>query len=76
VGVTPADLVSVRASCEIWTISALAGLLSAGLTFGPMAKAPWLPGFAYWLIPLAIWARGPVARVLTRSNRVDDKNFA
>ncbi|HWU81326.1 MAG TPA: TMEM175 family protein [Caulobacter sp.] len=75
-GVESANLVSIRASFEIWTISASAGLLSAALTFGPMARTPWLPGFAYWLIPLAIWMREPIGRLLARNRRVDDKNFA
>jgi len=65
-GVEPADRTNVRASFQIWTISAAAGLVSAALTFGPMAKAPWLPGFAYWLIPLAIAPRGPVGRLFAR----------
>jgi hypothetical protein len=74
-GVAPANRASLRASFEIWTISATAGLVSAALTFGPMAKAPWLPGFAYWLIPVAIGLREPVGR-LVRGRRVDEKNFA
>lgn len=42
----------------IWLISSLAGLSSALLAaFGPMRQAPWLPGVAYWLIPVAIWVR-------------------
>ncbi|UAL11189.1 TMEM175 family protein [Caulobacter segnis] len=65
-GVDPADRVNVRANCQIWTISAVAGLVSAALTFGPMARTPWLPGFAYWLIPLAIALRGPVGRLFAR----------
>lgn len=65
-GVAPANQADVRASFEIWSLSGGAGLVSAALTFGPMAKAPWLPGMAYWLIPLAIAARGPIGRWLAR----------
>lgn len=42
----------------IWLISSLAGIASALLAaLGPMQQAPWLPGMAYWLIPLVIWLR-------------------
>jgi hypothetical protein len=57
-GVAPADLVIIRANLEIWSIAATAGLTSVVLTFAPMARAPWLPGLAYWLIPIAIGLRG------------------
>lgn len=57
-GVAPADLASIRSSLEIWLIAAAAGLASVVLTFGPMARTPWLPGMAYWLIPIAIGLRG------------------
>ena len=47
----------------IWLISSLAGLFSALLAvFGPMRQAPWLPGVAYWLIPIAIWIRLALVR--------------
>ena len=52
----------VRASHEIWLIAAGAGLLSAGLTMGPFARIEWLPGFAYWLIPVAIGLRAWLIR--------------
>ncbi|NQE63374.1 TMEM175 family protein [Caulobacter sp. RHG1] len=47
----------IQASHEIWLIVAASGLLSAALTLGPFARVPWLPGFAYWLIPAAIGLR-------------------
>jgi hypothetical protein len=75
-GIVAENVDWVRMSFQIWTICAGSGLVSAALTFGPMAQAPWLPGFAYWLIPLAIWLRGPVGRLLSRKPRVDEKNFA
>lgn len=65
-GVAPDSLEAIRLSRDIWSIAAIAGLVSAGLTFGPMAAAPWLPGCAYWLIPLAIALRGPVSRLFAR----------
>ena len=40
---------------DIWGICAVAGLVSAGLAALPLlARMPWLPGFAYWLIPAGI----------------------
>lgn len=40
---------------DIWGICAASGLLSAGLAALPLLRhAPWLPGFAYWLIPAGI----------------------
>lgn len=47
--------VELARSRDIWTISAAAGILSAALAATPLlASAPWLPGFAYWLIPAGI----------------------
>lgn len=57
-GVTPEGAAIASASAQIWTIVASAGVLSALLTFAPLQRAPWLPGFAYWSIPVAIWIRG------------------
>ena len=65
-GVAPENLTQIRFSFEIWALASITGLLSAALTFGPMARAPWLPGFAYWLIPVVIGLRGPVGRLLAR----------
>lgn len=56
-GVASGDIPALRESARIWAICASAGLLSAALTFGPLAKAPWLPGLAYWLIPLSVLIR-------------------
>jgi hypothetical protein len=40
---------------DIWGICAVAGLVSAGLAALPLlSRMPWLPGFAYWLIPAGI----------------------
>ncbi|WP_370237826.1 TMEM175 family protein [Brevundimonas sp.] len=40
---------------DIWGICAFAGLVSAGLAALPLLRhMPWLPGFAYWLIPAGI----------------------
>lgn len=65
-GVAASDVISIRTSFQIWLLSACAGLLSALLTFGPMARAPWLPGLAYWLIPIGVALRDPLARHLAR----------
>jgi len=57
-GATPSERARARDLAIMWTICGAAGLLSALLAkVGPMRVAPWLPGVAYWLIPLAIWAR-------------------
>lgn len=74
-GVEAKSLASIRMSRDVWLIAATAGLVSAALTFGPMAAAPWIPGFAYWLIPLALVLREPIRRRILRAP-VDDKNFA
>lgn len=75
-GVAPADRELVRSGFEIWSLSAVAGLVSAALTFGPMAKAPWLPGFAYWLIPVGIWLRGPIRRRLRPPPPAEERRHA
>jgi hypothetical protein len=42
----------------IWAISGAGGAASALLAAaGPIRHVPWLPGMAYWLIPLGIWLR-------------------
>ncbi|WP_297511210.1 TMEM175 family protein [uncultured Caulobacter sp.] len=63
-GVAPESHRSIRISIEVWTISSIAGLLSAALTFTPAAS--WAPGFAYWLIPVAITLREPLRRAWSR----------
>lgn len=40
---------------DIWVLCATTGLVSAGLAALPLlSRMPWLPGFAYWLIPVGI----------------------
>lgn len=57
-GAGPGERAQASEHAVIWLISSLAGIVSALLAiFGPMRQAPWLPGVAYWLIPLAIWIR-------------------
>lgn len=65
-GVTPDGKESARTSAEIWAIVAGSGVLSALLTFAPLRYAPWLPGFAYWCIPLAIALRGWLIALASR----------
>lgn len=49
-----ARMALVRAR-DIWVLCAATGLVSAGLAALPLlARMPWLPGFAYWLIPTGI----------------------
>jgi hypothetical protein len=57
-GITGKGLEEAREYAAIWLILLGSGLLSAGLAGTPLLRsAPWLPGFAYWLIPIGIWAR-------------------
>jgi uncharacterized membrane protein len=57
-GAEPADREQAGEHAVIWLISSLAGIASALLAvLGPMRQAAWLPGMAYWLIPIAIWIR-------------------
>jgi uncharacterized membrane protein len=58
VGASAAQREQAAEHAAVWLISSLAGIVSALLAmFGPMRQAPWIPGFAYWLIPIAIWTR-------------------
>lgn len=46
---------ALGAARDVWIICVAAGLASAGLAASPaLARAPWAPGFAYWLIPAGI----------------------
>ena len=39
-----------------WTLAAVTGVVSGALALSPLLpSAPWLPGFAYWVMPLGIW---------------------
>ncbi|MDP1736815.1 MAG: TMEM175 family protein [Caulobacter sp.] len=56
--VSEADRVDAADRAWIWLMVATAGVVSALLaTLGPVPAAPWLPGAAYWLIPVMIQAR-------------------
>lgn len=47
----------------MWGIIAGVGVLSAVLAWvTPLSKVPWLPGFTYWLIPLALYFANLVER--------------
>lgn len=57
-GITGEALDDARDHAAVWLILTVTGLLSALIAvFGPMQAAPYLPGFAYWTIPLSIWGR-------------------
>lgn len=57
-GAGQSDQARAKDFVAIWAICGATGLLSALLAmFGPMRAAPWLPGMAFWVIPLAIWGR-------------------
>lgn len=39
-----------------WTLAAVTGVISGALALSPLLPAaPWLPGFAYWVMPLGLW---------------------
>ncbi|NBB16646.1 DUF1211 domain-containing protein [Caulobacter sp. SLTY] len=64
-------------SAVIWTICGLSGLVSALLAvIGPMRAAPYLPGFCYWLIPLAIYGRYALVRRANRRKAPQDTEQA
>jgi hypothetical protein len=65
-GVSPQDAATAASAARIWIIVASGGLLSVLLTFAPLRFAPWLPGMAYWVIPLGIGAR---SLILNRPSR-------
>jgi hypothetical protein len=60
-GVDAADAVMARSVAQIWIIVAGGGLLSVLLTYAPIGFAPWLPGMAYWAIPIGLGVRGWIA---------------
>ncbi len=66
-GVNAEDAAVAAGVAQIWIIVAGGGLLSALLTFAPIHAAPWLPGVAYWAIPLGIGVR---SLILSRRARV------
>ncbi|WP_419254041.1 TMEM175 family protein [Caulobacter sp. ErkDOM-YI] len=66
-GVNAADAAMAASVAQIWIIVASGGLLSALLTFAPLQFAPWLPGMAYWAIPLGIGARSLILSRATRA---------
>lgn len=71
-GVSAADAVTAGGVAQIWIIVAGGGLVSALLTFVPLQFAPWLPGMAYWVIPIGIAIRSAIvgrkARAAAKTN--------
>ena len=63
VGMAADDLDEAEESRAIWGLIALVGLLSAALAWIiPLRHAPWIPGFAYWLIPFGIYFANLIER--------------
>lgn len=56
-GVSAEGAVVAREVAQIWSIVASGGLLSVLLTYAPIGFAPWLPGMAYWAIPIGLGLR-------------------
>lgn len=47
---------AARAWARTWALAAVTGVVSGALALSPLLPgAPWLPGVAYWLIPIGIW---------------------
>lgn len=62
-GATPEGREAAADSAVIWLFCLISGLVSALVAvFGPLRAAPFLPGFCYWIIPLAIWLRYALIR--------------
>ena len=62
-GVGPAERREAGDWVETWLIVAAAGLVSALLAQTiTLERAPWLPGFAYWLIPILLAVRALIKR--------------
>ena len=62
-GLAPEDRDEAEETRQIWGIIAGVGVLSAGLAWVvPLAKMPWLPGFAYWLIPFGLYFANLIER--------------
>lgn len=63
----PEALDDARDFAAIWLILVLVGVSSALLAaLGPLLAAPWLPGFTYGAIPVLIWSRALLKRLLRR----------
>lgn len=54
---------SARDWIRTWTLAAVTGIVSGALALSPLLPAaPWLPGVAYWLIPIGIWTFAVIDR--------------
>lgn len=48
--------ITARSWVRTWMLAAVTGVVSGALALSPLLPgAPWLPGVAYWLIPVGIW---------------------
>ena len=62
-GATPEGQADAADSAVVWIFCLISGLVSAVVAVvGPLTRAPFLPGFCYWIIPLAIWLRYALIR--------------
>ncbi|GAA0870703.1 hypothetical protein GCM10009116_25400 [Brevundimonas basaltis] len=54
---------AARSWARTWTLAAVTGIVSGALALSPLLPvAPWLPGVAYWGIPLGIWVLAALDR--------------
>ena len=62
-GLAEEDRDEAEESRNIWGLIAGVGLMSAASAWIiPMSVAPWIPGFAYWLIPFGLYLANLVQR--------------
>lgn len=68
-----AAAVAARSWVRTWTLAAVTGIVSGALALSPLLPAaPWLPGVAYWLIPIGIWLLAVFDRRERRARRKSD----
>jgi uncharacterized membrane protein len=62
-GTDGAGAAAARSAARTWAVITAAGLLSAAIAvIVPIARAPYAPGMAYWVIPVGIALTGLVGR--------------